>query len=1091
MTSAADDDAVRERAVRTDLSVLLEAPAGSGKTSVLTERLLALLDIVDQPEQILAVTFTRKAAAEMRARVLQALTGRLDGDAPHRRRLQGLAARVHRRSEALGWHLAEHPARLRIQTLDALNVSIAAQAPLAAGTMAPVIADRPEDLYERAARRALIDASGVAGLREDADLLFARLDNRWSRLESMLASMLEKRAHWLPHMMDGQPPDLRGRIGLAVEELVENQLARNLAVLDPGVLTKVRLLPGCGDVSSDPASLACWQAFAGVALTAKGTLRKRVDRYVPDEFRLEPAKGRLQELLGELDGHPAAQESLVRTLALPPVRFSEADAATFDALARLLPFAVRVLYVEFASAGRVDHAYMAGAARAALTEEGEATDLALRFGARLHHVLIDEFQDTSLAQFELLQGLVRDWSPGDGRTLFVVGDPMQSIYQFREAEVGLFLRVRKEGLGPVKLEALRLTRNFRSRPALVDFSNTLFAQVFPHEDDMRLGAIRHSPSLAARKPAADSGVTLEAIPDGPADAESIATVRRVLEIRRRDATGRLAVLVPARRHAIPIALKLAQAGIAVRGIDLVPLKDVPAVRDFVALALAIDHAGHRIAWLTVLRAPWCGARLRSLQVLSGRKDAQLLPEALADDSRLGQLDPAERSRIVRVRDIVTEAVAARASLAPHELLEAAWLRLGGQDLYDEAGLESVREVLMAIEEAVAAREWSDAFSLESALDSLYASPDPAASGAGAVDIMTVHAAKGLEFEHVVLPGFAAKPGGEKSSLLRWLDLPRPATGSDLLMAPVVAEEDRDDDLLGRYIGALTAERRSHERRRLLYVAMTRARESLHLIAAIPRDRQGALVPAKRSLLEAGWAALAPQFVEIDAAGPGDAAPAQARIQRLPSGWQLPAAATATPGVKVAAFASAGTPEFSWVGEVARHIGTVTHRALQAWSASGMPPDGRALEAARESLQRQLARRGVAPDDLGDAADTVLAALGRVQADERGRWLFDATHREVASEFALSGQEGGRIVHAVIDRMFVDAAGTRWIVDYKTSRHGGGAIGDFLDAEMERYRPQLERYARLAASLGPEPVQVALYFPLLGAFRILADAPVDQ
>lgn len=157
----------------------------------------------------------------------------------------------------------------------------------------------------------------------------------------------------------------------------------------------------------------------------------------------------------------------------------------------------------------------------------------------------------------------------------------------------------------------------------------------------------------------------------------------------------------------------------------------------------------------------------------------------------------------------------------------------------------------------------------------------------------------------------------------------------------------------------------------------------------------------------------------------------------------------------------------------------------------MPRDAFALEADRKSLRRQLGRRGISGDELGDAVETVVTALARVQADDRGRWLFDDTHRETASELALSGFEAGRIVHAIIDRMFVDAEGTRWIIDYKTSRHGGGAIEDFLDSEMERYRPQLERYARLAAALGTEPVQVALYFPLLGAFRILGVAPAAQ
>ncbi len=106
----------------------------------------------------------------------------------------------------------------------------------------------------------------------------------------------------------------------------------------------------------------------------------------------------------------------------------------------MLREAAKELHVEFSLAGKVDYTYVSGAAQSALVEDGPPTDLGLRTGVSLRHVLIDEFQDTSIAQYELLAALTATWEPGDGHTLFAVGDPMQSIYLFREAEVGLFLR---------------------------------------------------------------------------------------------------------------------------------------------------------------------------------------------------------------------------------------------------------------------------------------------------------------------------------------------------------------------------------------------------------------------------------------------------------------------------------------------------------------------------------------------------------------------------------------------------------------------------------------------------------------------------
>jgi ATP-dependent helicase/nuclease subunit A len=121
-------------------------------------------------------------------------------------------------------------------------------------------------------------------------------------------------------------------------------------------------------------------------------------------------------------------------------------------------------------------------------------------------------------------------------------------------------------------------------------------------------------------------------------------------------------------------------------------------------------------------------------------------------------------------------------------------------------------------------------------------------------------------------------------------------------------------------------------------------------------------------------------------------------------------------------------------------------------------------------------------ERADAAAMILRALTHTVADERGRWIIDPGHREAHAELALTGLSEGRLRTFVIDRTFIDAAGSRWVIDYKTSRHEGGGVEAFLDSEVERYRAQLAGYVALLKGLGPEPVRAGLYFPLLGAFR---------
>jgi ATP-dependent exoDNAse (exonuclease V) beta subunit len=174
-------------------------------------------------------------------------------------------------------------------------------------------------------------------------------------------------------------------------------------------------------------------------------------------------------------------------------------------------------------------------------------------------------------------------------------------------------------------------------------------------------------------------------------------------------------------------------------------------------------------------------------------------------------------------------------------------------------------------------------------------------------------------------------------------------------------------------------------------------------------------------------------------------------------------------------------EFSWARQTARRVGTVVHEALERFGRAG-PPTIDDLPRMRARLESRLQALGIETALAKDGAELALKALKATLADTRGRWLFDPGHTEAQSELALSGVRGAQIVNAVIDRTFVAADGTRWVVDFKTSPHEGGDRESFLDEEVKRYSAQLTRYAHLARQLGPQPVRAGLYYPLLGAWR---------
>jgi ATP-dependent exoDNAse (exonuclease V) beta subunit len=1054
--SAAADARARAQATHPHHSIVLQAPAGSGKTTVLTARFLRLLETVDEPEEILAVTFTRKAAAEMRARIGAALA-------------ENPPANV----RAASWDLANNPGRLRIQTIDSFNFWLASQLPVTAQAGGALsVDDRPQELYARAARTTLVAGEKDAELAADVELLFVRLDNRWNIVEELLARMLASRAHWIEHVIL-DPASLRARMTASLADMISTTL-RNARDKLPAQVT-AQLLPLVGTLGCEPVDLPAWQSFVGSVLTDKGAWRK---------FQRAVAADRqaLARLIEDMSVVPDLLPALQEIVLLPPALLDPLDAQALDAFARVLLRGAAHLQLEFSFAGRVDHTYVAGAARQALTVEHLPTDLALRAGLSLKHILVDEFQDISLGQFDLLAALTIGWEEGDGRTLFVVGDPMQSIYQFRDAEVGLMLRIRDQGIGALKLRALHLTRNFRSVPALVDWTNTRFARLLPGRDDVRTSAVSFTPSLATRAAHAEPAVEISWFAPGGRAQEAAAIAARISALRKKFPAETIAVLVSARVHARPIAAALGAAGVSCVGVKIVPLAELSVIRDLVALTRALHHLADRAAWLVVLRAPWCGASLATLATLSARNDALLLWEALADEARLARLPGEERARLVRVRAVLAGALAARGQAPLAEWLERTWVQLGGCDAYSLSDVKHARAFFGAIAERSASGDWHGPDALQLLMQELFAAPDAADNP---VQIMTIHHAKGLEFDHVFVPCLERDMNRGPEPLMRWLDLPRSGGGSDLLVAPVPRTGARQGGILGRYIKELMKVRGAHEQLRLLYVATTRACHTLHLSAAPQRRADGSAAPRAGTLLARLWPALDAQELPANSSAIEAALPYPAlRLQRLRAAWQ-PAVLPPSPAwPSLPVKRPLESVEFSWVGETARHVGTVVHAALQDYAQRLVLPRRAEIAAQQMRYRNDLARHGVPQDDLPGAVQRVLEALTRACEDERGRWILSSAHREAASELALTGIAAGRLQNVIIDRSFVDADGTRWVIDYKTSAHEGADREVFLAQQLERYRAQLTSNSQLARALGPEPVRAALYLPLLGAFREL-------
>ena len=1115
MTAEIADAGQRAGALDTGRSFIVQAPAGSGKTSLLTQRFLALLCRVESPEEVVAITFTRKAAGEMRNRIIDALV-LAAGEAPEKdyeRTVWQLGREALEQDRRKEWGLIENPNRLRVQTIDSLCAGLSRRMPvLSSFGGQPQISDESDHLYRMAARRTLLQL-GESATGQALGQLLSDLDNNIGQLERLLAGMLQNRDQWLRLIMQHDPEGMRESLEQGLRMLVRSELQALAAGMPPGILDRMvelarfaaahlpektrtapvsvwrdlREAPGV-----DPDDLAAWRGLANLVLTNSGPApRKRITVNEGFPTTHPEEKAAMQALLDDLGEEEAVLSKLDTVRALPGSRYSEEQWTRLESLREVLVHAVLELQLVFAERGEVDHVEVMQRALQALGEEDDPTDLALMMDYRIRHLLVDEFQDTSHGQYRLLRKLTAGWEPGDGRTLFCVGDPMQSVYRFREADVGLYLQARQHGIGDIRLEPLNLCVNFRSSATVIDWVNRAFEATFPEQEQPVSGAVTYAPSVAHHPPGAPDSILFHPTLGEDREQEASTVCELVRQTLADYPEEKIAILTRAKSHLADILPALRKAGIPYQAVDIESLAHHQVVRDLTALTRALLHPADRIAWLSLLRAPWCGLDNADLLAVARAAGEQPLRRLLEAAEGIEGLSDEGRLRFARIAEILRERLreARRQPLA--RLVESTWLALGGPALLQEAvELEAAERFLETLSAQETGGDLEDFSALEEALEKLFAPPDPDPDVR--VQVMTMHKSKGLEFDTVILPGLGRTPRSDSEQLLNWSYFPDEEGNEQLVMAPI-RETGADKEAIQAYIRLLEKTKQQHEDLRLLYVAATRARKRLHMFgsARIAANSETPK-PSSQSLLARLWPALGKEFdrlIEHDRDIQEEPRDEQengtpSSLRRVQSAWRPEPPVPINWPQQATLSGREMAPEFLWAGTTARHIGTVVHRYLE-WIATGGIDgwDARRVNACRDRIAAALKVLGVMDQKLPDATNRVLRGLANSLEDERGRWIL-ADHDGARCEYALTVRTADGLKRLVIDRTFIDEKDTRWIIDYKTGFHEGGSLDSFLEQEAERYSPQLEAYRDALRKLEQREIRVALYFPLLKAWREL-------
>ncbi|MBF6042964.1 UvrD-helicase domain-containing protein [Pseudomonas baetica] len=1096
--SIADAEA-RALAIDPRRSLLLLAPAGSGKTSTLQMRLLSCLTVVERPEEVLAITFTNMAAAEIVERVIGALQQAATGIEPelaHELPQYRLARLVLDRDKEMGWNLLLNPSRLRIMTFDSFCASLASKTPIMSGLGGGKTTDDASLIYRQAILETLKsvndnDIPEALSNALEAVLSFAK--NRFEALVPLFENLLMKRDQWAGRIMALDTIEMQEAVSSVVLHAAQQAIS-----LIPGsdlerAMTCLKSASGALDgfewAAEMPAAIASAKTleyfgqFASYMLTSTGTLRAKVT--VANGF---PAKHfctvEMNGILADLKVNPHSQEyaqALATLATLPELQYPARSAKMVEHFTVILRYLLANLTLAMEGTNSLDFPEIAQRAIQALGA-GETVGDALLEEDRILHIMVDEFQDTNQAQYDLLKLLVENWEPADNRSIAYVGDGFQSIYLFRGADLNLFTSVvEAKAFGPKQMDILRLTVNFRSLPGVVEWNNATYAEVFKDS------AYEFVPSVAFRK--GDGGVSVHPVATGQiGEAEEVTKV--VQEALSKDPSKSIAILVRGRSHLKHILPMLKEAGIEVRGKDIDPIGEAAPVSEVISLIRSLWHSADRASWIALLRAAFVG--LSWADCLTVARGHNVIENALRDEGVQAQLSSEGLTRVLRLLEVLDGVKRSSRGSELGWAVKSAWIALGGPATVNTGEMDDVETIFKLLTSHTESGDLIDPQAFFRAIDKAYASPK-----AGAVTVMTCHGSKGLEYDIVLIPGL--NKGGAKDDAplfyFRQMD-------GVFSVVPNLGDLDTTtpDSRLFKFVGRMVRKDISDEVCRAAYVGTTRAKEDCHLFVCVDRfpaaegevQKEKEIKPAAGSLAECLWSAIGAQVKAVAPAFPivavtDSGVPSKARLApsykvELPKTVFVPAASNDQ--VPTENELNDELREEEGSDYRAKTIGIVYHWFVEQIGKQGIELwDEARVRTKAQAIASMLRREGFPAAEVPQAVARILRLLSNTVNSIHGQWILKKRPGS-GHEVQVSAYRNGRWVHRFLDRPFEDD-GVYWISDYKTPDCPEGMSEDaFVAREVERYRPKMDEYERAVKDAGITiPVKKVLYFP---AFDRLAE-----
>ena len=1052
ITQQPSDHQVRKKALGQG-SFIVQAPAGSGKTSLLVKRFLNRLLDVKSPKEVLALTFTNKAAAEMAQRLKEALEGKSEDN-----EIKKIVEKISKHALKNKWDEG-YIDSLMVMTIDKLALRLIKQTPILSSSGVNFLTDEdPDDLYRETIRETITSNA-------ENHLLFKYFDYDYHKLTEQLLALISKRDQWLP-IVSGL---LRSN-DKNIEEIYGTYYTNEL-----NIWVEEKIKPNFTNEDLKELEIIVSYLADNKNINRKDKLRSSINYefwfYIRDLILTKSGK-QIRKKIDTSSGFPATNEGkeikerLLKLIELKINKFNilidffnvTHHKNIVDIYPLITPFCLLLIDMvtrlneKFKERRIIDFTQIMGNAVEALRD----THLPLILDQNISHILVDEFQDTNESQLIFIELLTQNFAGNPEKSFFAVGDPMQSIYRFRKAEVEIFSRVQKNGISDLKLTSLFLKVNFRSNKNIIDWLNNSFSKAFPLIDDSDEGSVPYS-SCESSNDNLEGGMELIALTcdtkskAAQYEAEALYVLNLIKDTRKSNPDASIAVLTRSKAHLSELItlINKKDTSIPIDAIEMSKILSNQTFQDILCLTKALFDFSDRTNWIAALKSPWCGLSINDLVLLFEKDHKSLVWELINNIDNTSRLDKNSARRLRSFVEVIKENIQYRGRISHRYFVEGIWRQLNGEEsMVDSNDIQNIDLFLELLEEASEILS-IDFIKLERLIENKFISKTSIQKNS--IKFLTIQKSKGLEFDHVIIPNLNKRTRNEESDLVLYdkstLSIKNPGNNKNLHSYHAYKERKRLDN----------------EKIRLLYVAMTRAKNKCYLIGTVKKEGD-LVIPNSGTFMNILWPFFSDKFTEI--ATPEDENSFEKfipKLRRLNDNFYS--------GDKRYK-RSIDTEELSFCypnmsTDIQRFTGNIVHKYLEIIVKKQLDID-KILCNKLDYTESLYLGKNFKKKDIKIGLNLVKKSLEMLKKTSDGRWILN---RYLAdnSEVSYLLESNNTTTQHIPDRSFIEND-IQWIIDYKTPF---SPIKN-LAVEAKKHLPQLRLYETIFKG-NKRVIQKAIYF----------------